>query len=118
MPDTYKEDVWNEQHISFLLPDTFKETVVKGMSDPWRRHKWELQTTYYDPYTTYEERILHTPPNVKDEDWETFCRNEEDEEVQKTRVDNNRKKERYDYIHTIGRKPHSLVRAELEMENP
>ncbi|XP_026380696.1 uncharacterized protein LOC113275419 isoform X2 [Papaver somniferum] len=118
VPDTYKEDVWNELQISFLLPDTSKATVIKGMSDPWRRHKWELRIAYYDPYPTYEARTSRTPPNVTDEDWQTFCRNEEDEKVQKNRVDNKRNREKYDYSHTSGRKPHSLERAELELGNP
>ncbi|XP_026383727.1 uncharacterized protein LOC113279240 [Papaver somniferum] len=105
------------QHLFPLLVHTAtslpKATVVKGMSDPWRRRKWELRIAYYDPYPTFEARTSRTPPNVTDEDWQTFCRNEEDEKVQKNRVDNKRKREKYDYSHTSGRKPHSLVRAEL-----
>ncbi|XP_026445224.1 uncharacterized protein LOC113345758 isoform X2 [Papaver somniferum] len=118
VPENYKDDVWEELQKSYLLPDACKETVIKGMSDPWRRLKWELRITYYDPYPTYEERTARTPPNITDEDWKTFCRNEEDEKVQKNRLDNKRKRENYDYSHTSGRKPHSLVRAELELENP
>ncbi|XP_026410821.1 uncharacterized protein LOC113306052 [Papaver somniferum] len=101
VPENYEDDVWEELHKSYLLPDACKSTLLKGMSDPWGR-----------------QRTARTPPNVTDEDWKTFCRHEEDEKVQKNRLDNKRKREKYDYSHTSGRKPRSLVRAELELENP
>lgn len=56
--------------------------MVKGMSGPWRRRKYELRRAYYDPYDTYEERILHIPPNVKEEEWIEFCKNESSEKAE------------------------------------
>ncbi|KAI3974563.1 hypothetical protein MKX01_020335, partial [Papaver californicum] len=114
VPQTYKEDAWNELQTSYQFPDSSKVSVVKGMSDPWRRLKYELRIKYYDPYTTYEERILYTPPNVKEKDWRKLCRNEDNDVAQKGRADNKRKRERYDYTHTSGRKPYSLVKDELD----
>lgn len=92
--------------------------MVKEMSGLWRRRKYELRKAYYDPYDTHEETILHIPPNVKKEEWIEFCKNESTEKAQESRAENKRKRELYDYSHTTGRKPHSLVKAELERENP
>ncbi|RZC86838.1 hypothetical protein C5167_030192 [Papaver somniferum] len=100
--------------MAFDLLETSKSITVKGMSDPWRRFKCELREDHYDIWNIHQERIDNGPPNVNSEDWISFCVNEDDAEVQSKRAINKRKREQYDYSHTSGRKPHCLVRSELE----
>lgn len=87
--------------------------MIKNMADPWRRLKFECRRDYYDKRNTHEERLLFVPPNIKEEDWIVFCENEKDPKQQQSRVSHKRKRKQYKYTHTSGRKPHSLVRAEM-----
>lgn len=49
----------------YNLPETSKKNMVNSMVEPWRRFKHELRVDHYDIHATHEERISHTPPNVK-----------------------------------------------------
>ncbi|XP_026459462.1 uncharacterized protein LOC113360134 [Papaver somniferum] len=118
VPQKHKDDVWNTLKDEFNIPETSKDIVQKSMAGPWRRFKTELRTDHYDLYPTHEERILHVPPTVREEDWIKFCENEKEEKAAQSRIDHKRKRQQYGYTHCSGHKPHYLVRAELEAENP
>lgn len=141
VPRKFKEDVWQDLKVQtylslvfsitstfielasnleglilqeqYQIPDVAKTIMIKNMASPFRRLKHECRVKYYDIYHTHEERIQHCPPMIKEEDWILFCNNENTPEQRASRLEHKKKRKQYEYTHTAGRKPHSLVRAEL-----
>lgn len=78
----------------FNLREDEKEKIMKCVCIGWRRIKFAIRKSHYNPYPTHGERILHVPPEIKPEDWTKFCANENNKAAQSRRTANKRKRQK------------------------